>query len=199
MKSLFAEFSCCAAFVLVTAPAAFAQSEPPQHRWSHGTTLSVMGGVATASDDTGAALGGSLGWEITPRVGIEGTWTWIDREPGASAFNASLNVHAVLTKSQPIAPFVEGGFGMYLATFDPKRVTNVPPFYADRMAPVGTSTFTDPAFFAGAGIEIFRTHHFTVRPAVGAIVVMDSGRAYTVGMFTVRASYHFEDHPLGPQ
>ena len=198
MKSLIAHLSYGAAIVLVAASAASAQSEPPQHLWSHGTTLAVLGGVATASDDTGGALGASVGWEITPRVGIEGTGLWIDREPGASAFNASMNVHAVLTRSQPVAPFVEGGFGMSLAMFDPNRVSTIPSFYANRMTGVGTNTFTDPAFFASAGIEILRTNHVTFRPAVGAMLVVDSGRSYTVTTFTVQVSYHFEDHPRRP-
>jgi hypothetical protein len=199
MKPLFAKLSYCAALVLFAASVASAQDELPPHRWSRGTTLAVMGGVATASDDTGAALGATIGWEITPRIGIEGTGTWIDRDPGASAFSASLSVRAALTNTRPLSPFVEGGFGMYLATFDPNRVTNIPPFYADRMAGLATNTFTDPAFFASAGIEVVRTLHFTVRPAVGAVIVVDGGRGYTLATFTVQGSYHFSKHPLAPR
>jgi hypothetical protein len=199
MKPLFAKLSCCAVLVLFATSAASAQSELPAHRWSRGTTLAGVGGVATASDGTGAALGGTIGWEMTRQVGIEGTGMWIDREPGASAFSASLNVRAALTKTKPMAPFVEGGFGMYLAMFDPKQVTNVPAFYADRMTGVGTNTFTDAAFFASAGVELFRTLHFTLRPAVGAVIVVDGSRSYTMTTFTVQASYHFDTHPLAPQ
>src|SRR6185436_18371113 len=166
----------CAAFVFVAASAASAQDQLPAHHWSRGTTLAVTGGVATASDDTGGALGATIGWDITPQIGIEGTGMWIDREPGASAFSASLNVRAALTRTAPLSPFVEGGFGMYLAQFDPNQVVNIPPFYAGRMAGLGTSAFTDPAFFASAGIEIFRPRHFTLRPAVGAVIVVDGGR-----------------------
>ena len=99
MKPLFAELSGCAALVLLAVSAASAQDELPAHHWSRGTTLAGTGGVATASDDTGAALGATIGWEINPQVGIEGTGMWIDREPGASAFSASLNVRAALTKT----------------------------------------------------------------------------------------------------
>ena len=199
MKSLFAELPYCAAFVLVAASVTSAQDQLPPHHWSRGTTLAATGGVATASDDAGGALGATIGWEITPQIGIEGTGMWIDRERGASAFSGSLNVRAALTKTAPLSPFVEGGFGMYLAKFDPNQVTNIPPFYSDRMADLGTSTFTDPALFASAGLEIFRTPHFTLRPAIGAVIVIDGGRSYTVTTFTVQASYHFAKHPLAPR
>ena len=88
---------------------------------------------------------------------------------------------------------------MYLAQFDPNQVMNIPPFYADRVAGPGTSTFTDPAFFVSAGIEIFRPRDFTLRPAVGAVIVVDGGRSYTVATFTVQASYHFAKHPPAPR
>ena len=140
MKSLFAGLSYCAAIVLVAASAASAQDQLPAHHWSRGTTLAVTGGAATASDDVGGALGATIGWELTPQIGIEGTGMWIDREPGASAFRGSLNVRAALTRTAPLSPFVEGGFGMYVAKFDSNQMTNIPPFYSERMAGLGTST-----------------------------------------------------------
>ena len=195
MKLAFSGLLQSAVFVLLFASAAAAQSGP-QHDWSHGTTLAAAGGVGQAGDDTGALLGGTIGWEISPRVGIDGAGTWFDRETGATAFAASLNVHAMLTKSQPVAPFVAGGFGMYLAVFDPNRATHIPTFYADRMSGPLTQRFTDPAFFASAGIEFFRTGHFTVRPAVGAVIAMHGADTFVVGSFIVQLAYHFEDHPL---
>lgn len=158
--------------------------------------LALSGGVGTASDGTGAVLGTTIGWEITPRVGVEGTATWLDRQTGASAFAAALTVHAILMRSRRLSPFVEGGFGMYLATFDPHRATTIPAFYADRMSGIQKETFTDPAFFMGAGLDLFRTSHVTIRPVIGAIVAVSGSHAHTVGTFTIRAEYHFEDHPV---
>jgi hypothetical protein len=171
-------------------------SEQVPHQWSHGTTLALSGGIGTASDGTGAVLGGTIGWEITPRIGVEGTATWLDRQTGSSAFAASLTAHALLAGWRRLSPFVEGGFGMYLAKFDPERVANIPSFYADRMSGIQTETFTDPAFFVGAGVDLFRTNHFRFRPVAGAIVAFTGSSAYTVGTFTLRAEYHFEDHPI---
>ena len=49
-------------FVLLAASPAAAQSlQPVEHSWSRGTTLGLIGGVGTASDGTGAVLGGAVG------------------------------------------------------------------------------------------------------------------------------------------
>jgi hypothetical protein len=181
--------------LLAASPAGAQSLQPVEHQWSHGTTLGLVGGVGTASDGTGAVLGGSLGWELTPRVGIDGTATWYDRQTGDSSFAATLSVHAGLTRSHALAPFVEGGFGMYIATFDPSETTAIPPFYADRMTGALAATFVDPAFLMSAGFDLFRTRHIAIRPTIGAVIAVHDARAYTVGQFTVRAEYHFEDHP----
>jgi Outer membrane protein beta-barrel domain len=179
-------------FVLLAASPAAAQSlQPVEHQWSRGTTLGLVGGVGTASDGTGAALGGSLGWELTPQVGLDATATWLDRQTGASGFSAALSVHAGLPTLPRLAPYVEGGFGMYIANFDSKETSNIPPFYADRMSAL-SQTFVDPAFVAGAGFNVFRGRRVAVRPSFGALIAFTGGNAYTVGTFTVRVEYHFE-------
>jgi hypothetical protein len=183
--------------VLLAAPPAAAQSlQPVDHQWSHGTTLGLVGGVGTTSDATGAVLGGSIGWEFTPRVGLDATATWLDRQTGASAFSAALSVHAGLPTLPRLAPYVEGGFGMYIATFDPSEGGTIPPFYADRMSGALSQTFVDPAFAAGAGFDLFRSRRVAVRPLFGALIAFRDGDAYTVGTFTVRVEYHFERHPV---
>jgi hypothetical protein len=62
----------------------------------------------------------------------------------------------------------------------------------------GTNTFTDPAFFAAAGVNAFTGRHVAVRPAVGAIIAVRNGQSYTVGTLAVRVEYHFEEHPVSP-
>ena len=183
-------------FVLLVASPVAAQSlQPVEHPWSRATTLGLTGGVGTASDGTGAVLGGSLGWELSPQVGLDGTATWLDRQTGASGFSAALAVHARLTTLPRLAPYVEGGFGMYIAHFDPKETSNVPPFYADRLSGALAQTFVDPAFVAGAGFDLFRGRRVAIRPSFGALIAFTGDDAYTVGMFTVRVEYRFERPP----
>jgi hypothetical protein len=199
MKRPFFELQHALLIVLLASWPSSAQTEPASHRWSHGTTLAASGGVGTASDNTGPVLGATIGWEITPRVGLDGTATWLDKQPGANAFAASLTVHAILTETHPLSPFIEGGFGLYLAEFDPNRVDTIPAFYGDRLSGPGTQTFTDPAFFAGGGFDIYRNRSFAIRPSLGVVIAVDSSRSHTIGTFTIRAEYHFEEHPVTPR
>jgi hypothetical protein len=178
-----------------------AQTAPVVNVW-RGTTLAVAGGIASASSDTGALISSTIGWEFTPRVGLEGTGAWLDRHDGAEAFSAALSVQASLMRPRPAAPFVEGGFGLYRASFDRTRAT-IPAFYADRIAASGVtgrtmSTFTDPAFFVGAGYNAFVSRHIAIRPQVEATIVTRNSRTYVVTSVAIRAAYHFEDHPITP-
>ena len=181
--------------LLFAALPARAQGTLPAHKWSHCTTLTGSGGVAIGSDHTGATLGGAVGWEITPLIGLEGSATWFDKQTGSSAFAAGVSVRGLLTDSFWMAPFVEGGFGLYAASFDPKRATDIPAFYRTRMSGALTNWFTDPAFFVGAGVDLMRRNNFAVRPTVGAIVAVRDGDAHTVGTFAVRVEYHFGGLP----
>jgi hypothetical protein len=184
-----------AMILLLAAFPAQAQGPLPTHQWSHCATLTGSGGVATGSDHTGATLGGAIGWEITPRIALEGAATWFDKQTGSSAFAAALSVRGMLADSFWVAPFVEGGFGLYSASFDPKRAADIPPFYANRMSGTLTNWFTDPAFFLGTGVDLMRRNNFAVRPTAGAIVAIRDGDAYTVGTFAIRVEYHFGGLP----
>lgn len=167
--------------------------------WEHGTTVSAVSGVAFDSSATGILAGGALGWEVTPRVMVEGNLTWFDRGDGANAFNAALKARFGLRR-QGTSPFVEGGFGLYRMTCDTSA--DVPDFYRRRMvsdtAIIAEQTFTDPVFHLGGGINIFVSRHFSLQPAVEALIVTDDGRAYTLGAASFRIVYHFEDHPVTP-
>jgi hypothetical protein len=88
--------------------------------------------------------------------------------------------------------------GLYAASFDPQRATDIPSFYASRMTGTITNRFTDPAFFLGAGVDLMRRNNFAVRPTAGAIVAIRDGDAYTVGTFAIRVEYHFGGLPPTP-
>jgi hypothetical protein len=184
-----------AAIVLSFTSSLHAQGKPPAHMWSHCTTLTLSGGATTASDQNGGMLSGAIGWEMTPRLGLEGSGMWFARQTGSTAFAGALSVRALMTDSHTLAPFVEGGFGLFAASFDPNRATDIPAFYADRMSGTITNWFTDPAFFAAAGVDVFRSNRIAIRPTVGAIFAVDDGHAYTTATATVRVEYHFGGLP----
>jgi hypothetical protein len=102
-----------------------------------------------------------------------------------------MSARGLLSDSLWVAPFVEGGFGLYAASFDPKRTSDIPPFYADRMSGAITNWFSDPAFFVGGGVDLMRRNNVAVRPSVGAIVAFRDGSTYTTGTFAIRVEYHF--------
>jgi hypothetical protein len=183
------------AIILSVTSSLQAQTKLPAHMWSHCTTLSMAGGATTASDHNGGMLGAAIGWEMTPRLGLEGSGTWFAKPAGSNAFAGALSVRAVLAETQTLAPFVEGGFGLYAASFDPNRATDIPAFYANRMSGTITNWFTDPAFFAAAGVDVFRSNRVAIRPTIGAIFAVNDGHAYTTGTMSVRVEYHFGGLP----
>ncbi len=97
---------------------AFAQIAPPPNEWSHGTTLNVFAGAASASSETGPLLGGAVGWEVIRWFALEGSGARLDRPNGADAFAAELKAIVGLPGAHAIVPFVEGGVGLYRASFD---------------------------------------------------------------------------------
>lgn len=185
--------------VLAIASGAAAQTatSPPENAWSRGTSLSVFAGAASASSTRGPLAGGAFGWGITPWIGVEAGSAWLDRGAGASAFTASLTAQVNLTRPRTAVPFVMGGAGLYLATFDTSRST-LPPFYAERVeSGVGvTRTFTDPAFVFGGGVNLFATPRWAIRPQVDAVVVRANSQSHFVSMLTVHLAYHFGDRTI---
>jgi hypothetical protein len=186
-------------FATLAAPAAAQRRRPSASEpgdWRHCTILSAVGGVATDSSDPGGVAGGAVGWEIFPRLSVEGGALWVNDAAGADGFNAAVKVRAGFRQTG-VSPFVEGGFGLYRVS-----TTNgpdaMPPFYAHRMMATGgtmrTQSFTDPAFHLGAGINVFASRHIALQPAVEAMIVPADSQTYTVTMITMRLTYHFEDH-----
>jgi hypothetical protein len=170
--------------------------------WKHGTTLSAFAGAGTDSSKTGAVGGMSMGWEATPVLAFEGSGSWLDRGAGADAFAAALKVQAGLRSVRTVVPFVEAGFGLYRAWFDPES-TSIPEFYERRMnttAPATPTprTFTDPALVFGGGVSLFASRRISLRPDVETMLVRADGQSYFVTTVAVRLAYHFEEHPVTP-
>jgi hypothetical protein len=152
-----------------------------------------------AASDTGPVVGGALGWEVTPRLALEGVASWLDRAEAPESFSAALRVRTGLMR-QRSAPFLEGGFGLYRAGIDPGRAS-IPDFYRRRMVfgdAAHRQTFTDPAFLVGGGWTLFVSRHFSLQPAVEATIVTRDAHGYVLTAGVVRLGYHFEDHPVTP-
>jgi len=192
----------CVLLALLAANRAFAQTAPAGNPWSHGTTLNGFVGAATASSDTGPAVGGAVGWEVTRWFGIEGSAAWLDRRNGADAFAADLKALVNLAAGSSVIPFLDGGIGLYRASFDLSRGT-LPDFYQGRVTTTGaglgsSTTFTDPSFIVGAGVNLFVSSHVAVRPDVQAAFVRRDSQTYVVASVAVHVAYHIEEHPRAP-
>lgn len=170
--------------------------------WSRGTTLSGFAGMATDGDHSGPVIGGVAGYEITPRLTIEGSGAWLAFGEGVDAFAGAIKLRARLSGRRTVDPFVLGGVGFYRASFD--RVSRVSPgFYRNRLKPsalaLGDVSFTDPALVAGAGVNIFVTRHFAIRPDVESFLVLRDGRTLAVTSLSLHAVFHIESHPVTPR
>ena len=188
---------CCA----VPASAA-AQRDIRAGEWSQGTTLNGFVGVAADSAQGGPALGGAMGWELTPAIALDGSGAWAEFGHGTSSFAGALTVRVRVAGQRTVDPFVQAGVGLYRATYGAGE-TAVPGFYARRMTvpatePAPRHTFTDPTLVAGGGVSVFINRHFALRPDVEAVFVMRDGRAHVVTIAALHAVYHFESHPVTP-
>ena len=165
-----------------------------------GTTLNLFAGAGVDSSTAGALGGMSLGWEVTPKVAIEGSGYWLDRGTGATAFAAALKLQAGFAGLNTAVPFVEAGIGLYRASFD-ATATSVPDFYRGRIdaatGPPASSVFMDPSFILGGGVNIFVTSHLAIRPDVEAMIVRRDSQTYVVTAVAVHMAYHFERHRIG--
>jgi hypothetical protein len=187
-------------FTLFASDTASAQTAPATNPWSHGTTLNVFAGVNSASSRGGSLAGGAVGWEVNRWLALEGIGSWLDRGTGADAFAADLKVIISPVTARRFVPFVQGGIGMYRASFDLSRA-EIPDFYRSRLAAASdvnsTVTLTDPSFIVGGGANLFITQHVAIRPDVLATMVRRDARSYVLTTVAVHLAYHFETHPVG--
>ena len=188
---------CCA-----MATPSFAQTDIRPAEWSRGTTLSGFAGVARDSSHTGPVVGGVVGWEVTPRLALEGSGAWFDFGQRTTAFGGAVTVRARLFGQRTVDPFVQAGVGLYRASFGPDERA-IPDFYKRRMDVRGEGVparnrFTDPTLLAGGGVNIFLGRHVAVRPDVAAAIALRDGRRHVVTMVALHGVYHFEHHPVTP-
>jgi opacity protein-like surface antigen len=192
-------YSLLVVFLLASSITATAQPVPAGNVWSHGTTIDVFAGGASASGDAGPVAGGAAGWELTPWFGVDGNLSWLKTFGDAEAFTAAVNARAHFLTNRAVSPYVRAGFGLYRTSFN-STLTDVPDFYRRRIADASPGydssyRFTDPAWVVGGGLTIFRSHHVAIHPAAEAIVVRRDAQSYVVTSVTVHVSYHFELHP----
>jgi outer membrane protein with beta-barrel domain len=184
------------------AGSASAQTADRGNVWSLGTTATGVAGVATDGSRSGPAIGGAVGWEMTPRFAVQGDAAWVELGDGITTFSASLKARVRMPGSRPIDPFFNAGIGFARTSLsvDTRRP---PQFYERRMgrhtAPGGpVMTFTDPTLVLGGGVNIFVNRHFAIRPALDATVVLRDRRHYVVTTAALQAVFHFEDRPVTP-
>jgi len=178
------------------ASAASAQG-PTDHQWSHGTTLFASAGAAMApSADTRATLGGGFSWEVNHHLSVEGAGNWLVPRTDDQGFAADLTALFNLTRPTRVVPFVGGGVGLYIASFD-TTAGPLPEFYQKRLpqdSVVTHRTFTDPTFVFTGGFDILAKSHLSIRPNVSARLVTDGANTYWVTVAQVNVAYHFELH-----
>lgn len=190
-----------AAALIMVVPAASAQTKSvTDEDWRHGTTLAGFVGAASPFAGVDPALGLSLGWEVTPRLGLEGRGTWFPAPEGMSAFSAAFGARMAFESSRPILPFATAGIGFYRATFDGTANVPMPRFYRGRMAEFGrlSHTFDDFLVTIGAGTELFLSRHVALRPELTVLLVTTSSDVRAVPLFGVQMAYHFESHRITP-
>lgn len=168
--------------------------------WSHSTTLTGLVGAAGAeSADTRATLGGGFGWTLNHWVAIEASGHWLVPSHEDHGFSADLTAVLNLARHGRVVPFVGGGIGLYIASFD-TTMGPVPDFYEARIpenSSVTRRTFTDPMFAFSAGIDIATRERWSIRPVVDLKLVTDGSSAYPITIVAVHFMYRFERHGVG--
>ena len=180
---------------ILAAPAS--AQNPGSGGWQRGTVLTTFGGAGTASSQTDVAAGVSLGWEVAPRLIIEGRGVWFNANTGSSEFTAILGPRIPLRPARRWNPYVSTGVGMFRSTFD-STATNIPDFYLSRIDPAGprAGTFDDFLYTVGGGLDIFVNDHFALRPEWSVLFVTSGSDTRAVHLYGVTIAYHFEHHPI---
>lgn len=183
----------------MSAAVARAQTPAPEHDWTRGTLISGFAGVATDGSRRGPIVGGTIGWDVTPRLAVDGSGTWADYGDGFDAFAASVKARVNLAWWGQAVPYAQAGVGLYHASFDPDA-PRVPGFYRRRMdgARAGSHDFTDPSIVFGGGVNLSLSRTVKIRPDVEAAVVLRDSRRHLVTNYRIHLVYVFEDHPVTP-
>jgi hypothetical protein len=182
--------------IVVVCLAADGVAQTADSMWQRGTVLAGTAGAAVASPDTRFVGGTALGWEIMPRLTVEGRALWLPATDEPSDFVALLSAAVPLTPGRRTVPFVSGGVGMYRATID-SASNEIPEFYARRMsAGVARPVFQDFLYSFSGGADVLATRHFTIKPEVSVLAVMANGDRRWIAVYAVNLAYHFEAHGI---
>jgi hypothetical protein len=155
------------------AATASAQSTPT-HMWTRGTTLEAFVGTTT-TPSTMSTYGGSIGWELTPRFEIQALGAWFPRR-GSDEFAADLKLLMNVTRPSTLVPYVSAGAGLYQGLLERARRE------------------TNPTGVMGAGLHLYLSSHFSLRPEASVRFVIDRSEVYRVAAITFAVTYHFEEH-----
>jgi hypothetical protein len=174
----------------------------PYEPQTHCTSLSLFGGAATPESASGALLGGTIGWQLNSRVGLEGNVMWLDRPDSETGFSAAFSTHVNFRNGATVAPYLTGGVGIYHAAVD-MNDDAAPRFYADRVMmtddnPGMRRTFTDLSLITGGGVAFFLSPQLALRPQADVMFVVADDDTRVVPVFTLHLVYHFRDHPITP-
>jgi len=195
----FALTAALAAFMTTTAASLSAQTFTPAKM---GAAVTLFAGGASASTGTDPIVGGSIGWELTRLITIEGTGLWIDSRQ-MNVYVAYGGARATLPLRNNLAPFVAAGFGVQSASVDPNG-PGIPPFYARRMTmpagpgPGADQRFDDPVVALGGGFDYFVSPHVAFRPDLRVLLARDGEHTRSTMMLAVHVAYHFESHTSRP-
>jgi hypothetical protein len=182
--------------VVVGLGAEAAGQTPSGSEWRSGTVLAGFAGTAVASPETKLFAGTALGWEISPRLTVEGRGAWLPAGDGPTDFVAMLSAIVPVLQVERTVPFVSGGIGMYRATID-AAASEVPEFYQRRIT-AGSSrpVFQDFMVGFGGGVDVFATRHIAIRPDVQVLAVFAEGDRRWIPVYAVNLVYHFETHAI---
>jgi hypothetical protein len=185
--------------LIALASNASGQADPSIANWQHGTTLAGFVGASSASSATDLAAGLSIGWEVSPRWGVEGRGIWLAAGEPEDAFAATVAVRAAVRPGHLVVPFGSAGLGVYRASFE-ANTSEVPDFYRTRMSTtgVGGQTFNDFTVLFGGGLDIFVTRHLALRPEVNVVLTMTGSDSRPVAVYGAQVAYHFESHTITP-
>jgi hypothetical protein len=191
--------ACALVLLLALAPPLAAQ-DSKAYDWSHGTTWTgVVGAASAESADTRATLGGGFGWTLNRWVAVEASGQWLMPRHEDHGFSADITAVVNLARQGRVIPFVGGGMGLYIASFDTTTGT-VPDFYQARIpenSAITHRTFTDPMFAFSAGMDIATRGRWSIRPVVDVKLVTDGSGAYPIAIGAVHIRYRFERHGAG--
>lgn len=195
-----------AAWALLIAPPALAQTPVEEHQWSRTTALFGAAGMVVAADDQSDAWGGGVAtWQAAPRFGVAASALWMDRAGPASGFSADVSAEvAMLTTATGHRHYVRLGVGLHRASFRTSAAAGedwIPPFYRDRLAnPArdGQAVFTDPTFLVGYGVDLRIGERFAMRPDLHVSVARADGRSNTMAFVGLQFGYRFMDNAVTP-